>query len=77
MATAAAESLAGVGRLILVILMEAVPPGKHSSLNLSCWHVLNTQEILNSAHSALLSVFTYDHLSPAASGHGLVHDVPL
>lgn len=57
-----------LGGRYLLSSWRLFPPGKHSSLNLSCWHVSNTQEILNSAHSALLSMFTYDHLSPAASG---------
>lgn len=40
-------------------------PGKASSLSLSCWRVSNSREILDSAHSALMSVFT--HIGPSVS----------
>lgn len=40
-------------------------PGKASALSLSCWRVSNSREILHSAHSALMSVFT--HIGPSVS----------
>lgn len=45
--------------------LSPLSPGKASSLSLARWRVSNSQEILDSAHSALMSVFT--HIGPSVS----------